>query len=196
VVVFTVAIAVLSDVQTTARPESTPPFASRSTSVACVVPTAVIELAASVTLTDDTGAAVTVISALLVLPSLVAMMLAVPAATAVTTPVVAFTVATAELSELQATERPSKIPPPASRVVADACAVSTAAIVLGASATVTVATATGVTVTDELPVCPSLVAVIVAVPGVSVVTSPVELTVATAVLLDAHVTVRPLSTRF
>src|SRR5256886_17487789 len=51
----------------------------------------------------------------------------------------------------------------------------------------------GVTVMAAVPLCPSLVAVIVAVPATWPVTSPVALTVATLVLLDAHVTERPVS---
>ena len=47
--------------------------------------------------------------------------------------------------------------------------------------------------TDEVPLLPSLVAVIVAVPGVTPDTSPLLLTVATAVLELDHVTVRPES---
>src|SRR5256886_9799105 len=59
--------------------------------------------------------------------------------------------------------------------------------------TSTVATGTFVTVTDEVPLFPSLVAVIVAEPGVTPDTSPLLLTVATAVLELDHVTVRPES---
>src|SRR5438034_1379265 len=62
-----------------------------------------------------------------------------------------------------------------------------------AGVTVTDATGTGVTVMAGAPLFPSLVAVIVAVPAVFPVTSPLALTVATAVLLLAQVTVRPLS---
>src|SRR5207247_7978643 len=57
--------------------------------------------------------------------------------------------------------------------------------------TVTDATGTVLTVIVALPLCPSLVAVIVAEPAAPPVTSPLALTVATAVLLLAHVTARP-----
>src|SRR3989440_7739768 len=50
------------------------------------------------------------------------------------------------------------------------------------------------TVIVALPLRPSLVAVIVAEPVVTPVTSPTALTVATAPALPLHVTVRPLST--
>src|SRR5213594_2443862 len=51
-----------------------------------------------------------------------------------------------------------------------------------------------VTVTVAIPFFPSLVAVIVATPAATAVTSPLPLVAATAVLLLAHVTVRPVST--
>src|SRR6188472_2045899 len=64
---------------------------------------------------------------------------------------------------------------------------------------VTVATAAGggaVTVTVAVPVFPSLVAVIVAVPTATAVTVPLGATVATAVLLDVHETARSVNTLF
>jgi len=59
--------------------------------------------------------------------------------------------------------------------------------------TLTDATGTGATVTVDDPLCPSLVAVIVAVPAPTAVTKPVALTVATATLSLAHVTARSVS---
>src|ERR1019366_2922712 len=59
---------------------------------------------------------------------------------------------------------------------------------------VTVLTGTGVKVSSAPPLCPSLVAVIVLVPTATAVMTPVALTVATVVLDDCHVTVRPCST--
>src|SRR5205809_3718441 len=56
---------------------------------------------------------------------------------------------------------------------------------------VTEATGTGVTVIVAVPLCPSLVAVIVAAPAVTPVTSPPALTVATPVLLLPQLTGRP-----
>jgi len=50
-----------------------------------------------------------------------------------------------------------------------------------------------VTVTVAEPLCPSLVAVTVAVPALAPVTRPDALTVATAVLSLAQVTTRPVS---
>src|SRR5205809_908412 len=62
-----------------------------------------------------------------------------------------------------------------------------------AGVTATEATGTTATVTVALPAFPSLVAVIVAEPAALLVTRPLGLTVATAVLLLPHVTVRPVS---
>jgi hypothetical protein len=60
--------------------------------------------------------------------------------------------------------------------------------------TVTVPTGSAVTVIAELPLFVSLVAVIVAVPVETPVTTPVLETVATAVLLELHATVRSVTT--
>jgi len=61
-----------------------------------------------------------------------------------------------------------------------------------AGLTVIAATGTFVTAVADVPLFPSLVAVIVAEPAVTPVTNPLALTVATAALLLAHVTTRPL----
>src|SRR3989442_4480029 len=62
-----------------------------------------------------------------------------------------------------------------------------------AGLTATDATGTTLTVIAAVPLWPSLVAVIVAVPAAAPLTSPLPLTVATAALLVAHVTTRPLN---
>src|SRR5712692_4274995 len=51
----------------------------------------------------------------------------------------------------------------------------------------------GTTLTEAEPLWPSLVAVIIAAPTATPVTTPLPFTVATAVLLVAHVTTRPLN---
>ena len=58
----------------------------------------------------------------------------------------------------------------------------------------TSATGTGTTVIDEVPVFPSLVAVIVALPNATAVTKPLVDTLAIDDASDDHVTVRPLRT--
>ena len=59
---------------------------------------------------------------------------------------------------------------------------------------VTVLTGASVTVIEDVPVFVSLVAVIVVLPAPTAVTRPFASTVAAAVLLDVHVTNRPVST--
>ena len=155
-------------------------------------------LLASVTLTVATGAgggAVTVIVALPVLVSLVAIIDAVPGFTAVTTPA-DDTVATLVFELLQVTIRPVSTTPSASRNTAVACVVAPSSMLLLASVTLTVAAGVGgaaVTVIVALPVLPSLVAMMLAVPGFTAVTTPLDETVATLVLELLHVTVLPVS---
>jgi hypothetical protein len=112
-----------------------------------------------------------------------------PGLTAVTTPV-GETVATAVLSEVQLMVRPVSTLPSASRTVAVACVVCASVIVAEASVTPTVATGTGETVTEEAPPCPSLVAVTVAAPGETAVTTPLADTLATPGLLELQTTGR------
>jgi hypothetical protein len=78
-------------------------------------------------------------------------------------------------------------------MVAVNCVVPRITVLEGAGVTVTVETGTNVTVTLEVPIFPSLVAVIVVVPGRSPVTSPDDETLATSGLLEVHETARPVS---
>src|SRR5207244_8879355 len=123
-------------------------------------------------------------------PSLVAVIVAVPGVTPDTSPLL-LTVATAVLELDHVTVRPERGAPLASFGVAVSCTVWPACTEAEGGVTSTVATGTFVTLIDEVPLFPSLVAVIVAVPGVTPDTSPLLLTVATAVLELDHVTVRP-----
>src|SRR5258706_7590272 len=148
---------------------------------------------ASETLTVATGIAVTVIVAIAILFSLSAVIFAVPGATAVTNPA-ADTVATWGASVLQVTSRPVITRPLASRVSAESWNVDPSTKLPEGGATVTEATGAGVTVTGAVPVFPSLVAAIFAVPVLTAVTSPAGDTVAMPVLPDLHVIVRPEST--
>src|SRR2546428_11020283 len=127
-------------------------------------------------------------------PPPVAVPVAWPAATPVASPV-KFTVAAAGLLVAQVPVRPVSTFPAASLVVAVSCTVTPTGTVAGA--TVSDATGTGggtVTVTAAVPFFPSAVAMIVAEPTATPVTNPVADTVATAGLLLAHVTARPVST--
>ena len=103
--------------------------------------------------------------------SLVAVMVADPAATPDTSPVPE-TVATLVLLELHVMVLPLSAFPRASLGVAVNWVVPPMNALEGDGATVTVETGTRFTVTVDVPDCPSLVAVIVVVPGMSAVTSP------------------------
>jgi hypothetical protein len=65
---------------------------------------------------------------------------------------------------------------------------------LGATVTVVTTGGIAVTVIADVPVFPELVAVIVAEPAATPVTTPLEFTVAAAALLVVHVTVCPVIT--
>jgi hypothetical protein len=127
-----------------------------------------------------------------VLPSLVAVIVADPPATPVTMPAVV-TVATLEDDVLQLTERPVRTCPAESLSVAVNCAFAPTARVSRLGASDTDDTGTSVTVIADVPLLLSLVAVIVEEPGATAVTTPDADTVAVAVALEAHVTVRPVS---
>src|SRR5438132_1134515 len=188
----TVATVVLELDHVTVRPESGFPPASFGVAVSCTVWPACTDAEGGVTSTDATGTGVTVIAEVPLLPSLVAVIVAVPGVTPDTSPLL-LTVATAVLELDHVTVRPESGFPPASLGVAVSCTVWPACTDAEGGVTSTVATGTFVTVTDEVPLLPSLVAVIVAVPGVTPDTSPLLLTVATAGLELDHVTVRPES---
>src|SRR3989442_199936 len=125
-------------------------------------------------------------------PSLVAVILAEPAVTPLTSPL-PFTVAADVLPLAHATTRPVSGLPLASRGVAVSCTVVPSFTLVDAGVTLTEATGTLVTVMLEVPLCPSLVAVIVADPAAAPVTRPLLVTGATEPLLLDHVTVRPVS---
>ena len=113
-----------------------------------------------------------------------------PVATAVTSPADE-TVATAVFVDDQVTVGPDITVPPASLTVAARVTVSPTDVnvfSLGDSSTVDAAWAT---VTEAVVLAEPEVAVIVAVPSATEVTSPADETVATAVFVDDHVTVAP-----
>src|SRR5213082_1144197 len=124
------------------------------------------------------------------LPSLVAVIVAVPAALAVARPPL-LTLATPVLLLAHVTTRPDKVLPFASLSVAVNCAVCPTCTPADAGVTATEATGTAVTAMDDVPLCPSLVAVIVADPAATAVTSPLPLTRAIVVSLLDHATTRP-----
>jgi hypothetical protein len=138
------------------------------------------------------GGAATVTLAVPLLVSLVAVIVADPAATPFTSPL-PFTVATAGAVLDHVTTRPASGFPFASFGVAVNCSVCPTLTLPVVGLTVTDATGTTVTVIDDPPACPSLVAVIVAGPAATPLTRPLPFTVATAELDVAHVTVRPVN---
>src|SRR2546425_57007 len=138
------------------------------------------------------GGAVTVTAAVPLCPSLVAVIVAEPTATPVTSPL-PLTVATAVLLLAHVTVRPVSGAPLASFGVAVSCTACPTWTLGAGGPTVTDATGRCTTVMAALPLCPSLVAGIVAEPDTTPLTSPLPLTLATAGLLDAHVTERPVS---
>src|SRR3989440_9955960 len=198
---LTVATLVLALVHVTVRPVNTLPAASRSVAVSCTVLPSFTLADPGVTVTDATGAGVdgvvTVIAAVPLCPSLVAVMVSAPAASPVTRPL-PLTVATLVLSLVHVTVRPVNTLPAASFSVAVSCTALPASTVAEDGVTVTVATGAGgggvVTVIAAVPLCPSLVAVMVADPAATPLTRPLPLTVATLVLALVHVTVRPVNT--
>src|SRR5690348_4774583 len=135
---------------------------------------------------------VTVMAAVPLLPPLAAVIVAGPAATPVTSPLV-LTVATELVLVLHVTARPLSGFPAESRGVAVSCTLLPTATPAVAGVTLTVLTGTSITVTAAVPLLPPLVAVIVAEPAETPVTSPLVLTAATELLLVLHVTARPLS---
>jgi len=189
----TVAIDVLLDAHVTTRQVSTVPSMSAVVAVSVPVCPTMIELVGGATVTVATGAGVTVTLDVQDFVSLVAVIVVVPGATPVTTPV-ADTVAAAVLLDVHVTTRSVTTVPLTSFTVATSVVVWPAMTLAVGGATVTLPTAVLVAVTVELPLLPSLVAVIVAEPAATPVTTPVVETVAIDVLLDDHVTTRSVTT--
>src|SRR5437773_1992068 len=190
----TVATAVLLLAHATGRPVRMAPFASFRVAVSCCVcPTGTLA-DAGVTVTDATGTLLTVMLAVPLCPSLVAVIVTgPPAATPLTSPL-PFTLAIALLLDCQVITRPVKGLPLASRGVAVSCTVCPIATVPELGVTVTAATGATVTVTLAVPLCPSLVAVIViGPPAATPLTSPLPFTLAIALLLACQVMTRPVN---
>src|SRR6266700_396491 len=189
---LTAAAAPLLVVQVIVRPLSGFPAESLAVALSCsVLPTATLANA-GLTVTEATGTTVTVSDAVPLCPPLVAVMVVEPAARAVTSPLVP-TVATVVLQLDHATLLPVSGFPPESFGVAVSCTVCPTKSPADAGLTVTEATGTTLTVNDAVPLCPSLVAVIVVEPAARAVTSPLPLTVATVALPLDHATLLPAS---
>src|SRR5438132_1327648 len=189
----TVAIAAFELVQLITRPLSTLPAASLVTALSCVVAPTKTFAVAGLTATEATGTLDTVTAAVPLWPSLVAVIVPAPTATPVTRPL-AETVPTAPLLVVQVTARPLSRLPLASLRVAVSCTVPPTYMLGAVGLTVTDATGTFATVTLAVPLCPSLVAVIVTAPAATPVTSPVADTLAIAAFELVHVITRPVNT--
>ena len=146
--------------------------------------------------TEPTTGAATATATVPAFPSLVAVTFVLPGATAVMSPA-GVTVAIPVFALAQVTARPASALPCASRGVAVTCCVPPVVRLTVGGSTLTEATAAGggaVTVTADVPVFPSLVAVIVALPAATAVTVPFAATVATPSLLEVHAIARPVNT--
>src|SRR2546430_2668656 len=189
--VATVASAVC---QLTTRPVSGLPFASFGVAVSCSVASTTILPVGGVTSTDATGMGVTVTADAPLFPSLVAVMVTGPPTVFPVTRPFASTVAIAASVVCQVTTRPVSGLPFASFGAAVSCRVAPSWTLAGAGVTSTDATGTGVMVTEDVPLLPSLVAVMVmGPPTVFPVTRPVASTVAIARSVVCQVTTRPLN---
>src|SRR6266705_1414733 len=130
------------------------------------------------------GGVVTVMVDAPFLPSLVAVIVADPTATPATSPL-PFTPAIDDGLLAHVIVRPVSVLPFTSLGVAVSWVVCPTNTAAGAGLTVTDATGTSVTVTTDVPLCPSDVAVIVVEPATTPVTRPLAFTVPTEVLLLA-----------
>jgi len=189
---LTVATVVLLLTQVTVRPDSGLPFASFGVAVSWTVLPSFTDADAGATVTEATGTFETVTLAVPLCPSLVAVIVAEPAATPVTRPLLV-TLATLVLPLAQLTVRPESGFPFTSFGVAVSCTVCPTCTAAEAGLTLTEATGTLETVMLAVPLCPSLVAVIVADPIAAPLTRPLLVTVATEVLLLDHARARPES---
>ena len=114
----TLAIPELPDDQETVRPLRTLLFASRVTAVSCNVAPTVTLGELGLTVTEATGTGMMVTDAVPLFPSLVAVIVTGPPTTRPDTSPLPDTLAVAELLEDQVTERPVKVLPSASTVLA------------------------------------------------------------------------------
>jgi hypothetical protein len=203
---LTVKTAVLLDTQLTARPVRIALPASVVVAVSVCVPPTIIGVVSEESVTEDTGTGLTVIEGVVAAGavSLVAVIVAVPVPIAVTvtvaplevlTELAALTVSTVGSLETQLTVRPESGLLLPSLGTAVSTWVPPISIGVVSDESVTVVTGAGLTVISDVPITPSLVAVIVTgPPATTAVTRPFPSTVATAVLFEVQATVRPVST--
>src|SRR6266702_775521 len=193
-VASTVAIVASPVCQVTVRPLSGFPAESFGVAVSwSVAPTGMVAVE-GLTSTEATGTGVTVTADVPFLPSLVAVMVTGPPRAFPVTRPLASTLAMAVSPLAQVTVRPVSGLPAESFGVAVSWSVTPTWVLPVAGVTTTDATGTGVTVTADVPLLPSLVAVMVTgPPGVFPVTRPFASTLAMVVSPLAQVRTRPLS---
>jgi len=162
--------------QVTLEPLSTLPPASLSVANSCCVCPVTSEDDCGLTATDATDALATVMRTVPDFPADVAVIVAEPEATPETRPADE-TLATDGFELDQVAMRPVSTLPLASLIVALSCRDCPIVTVADCVVNATDATVASVTVTSDVPVLPSEVAVIVAEPGALPVTSPVAETV-------------------
>src|SRR2546427_4870551 len=190
----TVAIVASPVVQATVRPVSGLPPESRGVAASGTVAPTTMLAVGGVTATVATGMGVTVTAAEPLLPSLVAVTVTGPPAPLPVTSPFASTLATAALPLCQVIVRPVSGLPTASCGVALSCTVAPTTMLAVGGATATDATGMGITVTADVPLFPSLVAVMVTGPPTAFpVTTPFESTVAMVASPVVQATVRPVS---
>src|SRR2546426_1152502 len=177
-----------------ARPPSSLPFASLGVAVSWTVPFAKIVADVGLMATEATGAGVTLTLAVPLLPSLVAVIvIGPPRAFPVTRPFPS-TMAIVALLVCHVTTRPLSGLPVASLGVAVSWTVPFTWMLAVAGVTASDATGMGVTVTADVPLVPSLVAMIVIGPPAAFpVTRPFASTSAIVALPVRQMTTRPLS---
>jgi hypothetical protein len=186
----TVAAAVFNDDQVTTTPDITVPTASFTAAVSWVVSPNEVKLTVVGDSVIEAATWVTVTDAVALAEPDVAVIVAVPSATEVTTPAEE-TVTTAVSDELHVTVGLVIVLSFASLTVAVTVAMSLNDEKLTLSGDRVTDIATWATVTDVIAVAEPDVAVIVAIPSATAVTSPADDTVATDELDVAHVTVAP-----
>jgi hypothetical protein len=192
-VLLTVALLVFELAHVKVTPLITWLLASYAVAVSCIVdPSSTRGLLGVITILAMAGVGTVMVAVPAAVPER-AVIVALPADTPVTTPDDE-TVATDVLLLDHVTGAPAMTLPFASRTVAERVTLVPMATVAVAGATVTLAAAGAVTVTTADADCPSLVAVIVADPGETPVTTPEADTVATDDAPVDHVMVRPVRT--
>lgn len=172
------------------RPPSTLPLPSLAVAVSCTVPPAGMVTGDGATRMLAIGTGETVITDVPCFPSAVAVIVTFPGASPTTSPLEE-TVATVLSPELQVMARPVSAAPEPSRGVAESWMLDPTVTSPEGGATAIDAIGTAVATTRADPLTPSTAAEMVALPGVSAVTTPVELTVTDAAFDDDQRNVLP-----